>query len=108
MEKLMVLRDILNNIEQFEWSDDLFLPEDETWSLDTKGAVLPDDIDDMENDSDEIPKFAKEHNLKYVLGIDSVRGIISNISDQKASCTDNDLFEAFLYYYDNDAFLVIE
>ncbi len=37
MEKLIALRNILNNIEKFEWSDALFLPEDETWSLDTQG-----------------------------------------------------------------------
>lgn len=44
----------------------------------------------------------------YVLDIQTVKGIIKNISEQKAECTDNDLFEAFLYYYDNDAFLVIK
>ncbi|WCF09238.1 hypothetical protein NDS46_04865 [Paenibacillus thiaminolyticus] len=106
MEKLMAVRNILNNIKQFEWSDAVFLPEDETWSLDTQGAIL--DPDDVEDDSDEVPKFAKDNNLMYVLDIQTVKGIIKNISEQKAECTDNDLFEAFLYYYDNDAFIVLK
>ncbi|MCE3200955.1 hypothetical protein JI735_24330 [Paenibacillus sonchi] len=104
MEKLITLRKILNNIEQFEWSDALFLPADETWDLDTKGAII--DPDDVEDDSDEVPEFARENNLMYALDIQTVKGIIKNALVQKVECTDEDLIEAFLYYYDNDAFIV--
>ncbi|MRN57384.1 DUF7716 domain-containing protein [Paenibacillus monticola] len=105
MENFIALRNILNNIEQFEWSNALFLPEDETWDLDTKGAVI--DPDDVEDDSEEVPKFARENNLQYALDIQTIKGIIKNAFLQKVECTDDDLFEAFLYYYDNDAFIVI-
>ncbi|SDN31831.1 DUF7716 domain-containing protein [Paenibacillus jilunlii] len=104
MEKLITLRKILNNIEQFEWSDALFLPDDETWDLDTKGAIF--DPDDVEDDSDEVPEFARENNLMYALDIQTIKGIIKNALVQKGECTDEDLIEAFLYYYDNDAFIV--
>lgn len=102
----MELRNILNNIEKFEWSDALFLPEDETWNLDTQGAVI--DPDDVEDDADEVPEFAKENNLMYALDIQTIKGIIKNAYEQKTDCTDKDLIEAFLYYYDNDAFMVIK
>lgn len=101
----MTLRSILNNIEKFEWTDALFLPEDETWSLDTQGAVI--DPDDVEDDTDEVPEFAKENNLMYALDIQTIKGIIKNAYEQKTDCTDKDLIEAFLYYYDSDAFMVI-
>ncbi|CQR56687.1 hypothetical protein JI735_29205 [Paenibacillus sonchi] len=104
MEKLITLKKILNNIEQFEWSDALFLPADETWDLDTKGAII--DPDDVEDDSDEVPEFAKKNNLMYALDIQTIKGIIKNALVQKVECTDEDLIEAFLYYYDNDAFIV--
>ena len=43
---------ILKNIEDFKWSDALFLPEDEVWEKDTEGMVLdPDDVEDDENDA---------------------------------------------------------
>lgn len=106
MERLLVMRDILNNIEEFKWSDALFLPEDEVWSLDTQGAII--DPDDVEDDSDEVPKFAKENNLMYALDIQTLKGIIRNASEQKTECTDKDFIKAFLYYYDNDAFIIMK
>lgn len=106
MEQLIALGKILTNIEQFEWSDALFLPEDEAWDLDTKGAII--DPDDIENDSDEMPEFARENNLVYALDIQTIKGITKNAFVQKNECTDKDLIEAFLYYYDNDAFIVIK
>ncbi|WP_052339367.1 DUF7716 domain-containing protein [Gorillibacterium massiliense] len=106
MENLITLRKILNNIEQFEWSDALFLPEDETWDLDTRGSIL--DPDDVEDDSDEVPEFARKNNLMYALDIQTIKGIVKNAFLQKVKCTDEELMEAFLYYYDHDAFIVMK
>jgi hypothetical protein len=103
--KLIELRKILNEIEKFEWSDALFLPEDETWSLDTQGTVL--DPDDVEDDGEEVPEFAREHDLMYALSIQTIQSIIKNASEQKKDCTDADFLEAFLHYYDHDAYIVI-
>ncbi|MDQ0178363.1 DUF7716 domain-containing protein [Bacillus chungangensis] len=89
MEKLMTLRHILNNIEKYKWSDALFLPVDETWSLDTQGAVI--DPDDAEDDGDEVPKFAKDYHLIYVLDIQTIKATIKNASEQKTEYTDKDL-----------------
>lgn len=105
MEKFITLRYLLVNIEQFEWSDALFLPEDAIWSLDTHCLVL--DPDDVEDDADEVPRLAKDNNLMYTLGIQTIQDIVRNAYEQKIECTDVDLFKAFLYYYDNDAFIII-
>ena len=97
---------ILNNIMNFKWSDALFLPEDEVWNKDTKGMVL--DPDDVEDDEDEVPKEAKKKQLMYALNIQTVQAIVKNVEQQNHYFTDDDLVEAFLYYYDNDAYIEIK
>lgn len=98
MKKLV---DVLRNIESFEWSKALFLPEDEIWGNDTKCMILdPNDVED-----DEVPQTALENGLCYALDVQLIQAIVQNISEQKKDFTDEDLLEAFLYYYDNDAYI---
>ena len=94
---------ILKNIDDFKWSDALFLPEDDAWEKDTEGMVL--DPDDVEDDEDDVPRDAKENNLMYALGIQTIQSIVSNLKQQKPDISENDLLEAFLYYYNNDAYI---
>jgi hypothetical protein len=104
MEKIIRLRDVLANIDIFEWRDALFIVRGEEWRLDSKCAVL--DPDDVENEEDEEPRFAIDNNLKYALSMQEVRGILKNAYEQNSNCTVEDLLKAFLYYYDNDAFIL--
>ena len=97
------LSSILKNVMNFKWSDALFLPEDEVWDKNTKGMVL--DPNDVEDDEDEVPKEAKEKQLMYTLNIQTMQGIVKNVEQQNHNYTEDDLVEAFLYYYDNDAYI---
>ena len=99
MKKLI---DVLRNIESFEWANALFLPEDEIWCIATKCMIL--DPNDIEED-DEAPPIALEKGLNYALDVQSIQAIVKNLSEQKKDYTDEDLLEAFLYYYDNDAYI---
>lgn len=94
---------VLQNIQDFKWADALFLPENEIWNKDTEGMVL--DPDDVENDEDEIPKVAREKKLMYVLSIQIIKSIVMNAYQQKHQIREEELLEAFLYYYDNDAYI---
>ena len=94
---------ILENIDDFEWSDALFLPEDEVWNMDTEGMIC--DPNDVENESDEVPKAAKERNLIYALSIQDLQDIVYNAKQQKEKASVDEVLEAYLYYYDNDAFI---
>lgn len=94
---------VLENIDEFHWSDALFLPEDEVWNLDTKGLIC--DPNDVENESDEVPQVAKEHNLIDALSIQDIQDIVYNAKQQKENVSIDELLEAYLYYYDNDAFV---
>ena len=94
---------ILKNIDEFKWSDAIFLPEDEVWEKDTKGMVL--DPDDVEDDEDDVPREAKEKHLMYALSIQTIQSIVSNLKQQMHDISENDLVETFLYYYNNDAYI---
>lgn len=104
MEKLIKLREVLANIDEFEWRDALFMVIGEEWGLESKCTVL--DPDDVEDGEDEEPRFAIDNNLKYALNMQEVRGILKNAYEQNSNCTEEDLLKAFLYYYDNDAFIL--
>ena len=104
MNKLMKLKEILTLINNFVWSDAIFIKGSfNVWDLDTICAVL--DPDDVENEEDEEPKYAIENGLKYALSIQEVKGIIDNAFQQKDDCSEGDLLNAFLFYFRNDAFI---
>lgn len=96
---------ILKNIKEFRWSDALFLPKDEIWGKNSEGMVL--DPDDVEDEEDDVPREAKEKHLMYALGIQTIQSIVSNLEQQKHDISEDDLVEAFLYYYDNDAYIAL-
>ncbi len=98
----MEFRDILNNASSLSWKDSLFLPNDKNWSLDTTCYLF--DLDDLEDD-EEIPQYAIENNLMYVLSISDIQDIVDNAKQQRPQCSELELFQAFLYYYKNDAFI---
>lgn len=90
-------------MQEFEFGGALFLPEDEVWNLDTEGLIC--DPNDVENESDEVPWVAKEHNLIDALSIQDIQDIVYNAKQQKENVSIDELLEAYLYYYDNDAFI---
>lgn len=106
METIFKLSFILRHIKDFTWSDALFLPENEVWCGITDGMVL--EPDDVEEEEDEIPEIAKKGHLIFVLSIQTLQSIIENAYEQKNNCTEDELLRAFLYYYDNDAYINLE
>ena len=73
------------------------------WQLETKAIIC--DPDDVESEDDEIPKIAKEMGVPLSIGIQDIQQVIDNARQQVGDCSIEQLFEAFLYYYDNDAFI---
>ncbi|RPF54146.1 DUF7716 domain-containing protein [Aquisalibacillus elongatus] len=102
MEKLIELRSVLLNAMDFNWDDSLFLPSNEEWFLSSKCYLY--NLDDLEDD-EEVPKFALDNDFKYVLSIADVQDIVDNAHQQLIECSELDLFNAFYYYYKNDAFI---
>ncbi len=102
MENLIELRDVLLNSADLSWDESLFLPEDKNWSLNSKGYLI--NLDNLEDD-EETPQFAIDNNLIYVLSVADIQDIVDNAKQQRSESSESDLFEAFLYYYKNDAFI---
>ena len=103
MDEILELVYVLEHIKEFNWSDALFLPENEIWNLKTKCMIL--DPDDVEDYGEDVPKIAKEKKLIYTLSIQTIQAIYKNAYEQKNDCSGEDLMEAYLYYYDNDAYI---
>ncbi len=100
------LESILKKVNEFNWSDTLYLPEEDVWDLTTKGLIL--DPDDVEDDGDDVPMIAKENGLIDALSIQTIQSIVKNTYEQKINCTIEELLEAYLYYFDSDAFIDFE
>jgi hypothetical protein len=100
--EIIDLANALTNAEQFLWKHALYLPAEEGWTPQSKAAIL--DPNECEPDQDE-PEFARTNRLRYALSMRDIQGIVKNARQQKPNATLEDLFTAFLHYYDHDAFI---
>lgn len=103
--KNLTLSEVLANVEQIDPTSELYMPEEEVWTLETFCSVIRYE---EYADADEDPQYARENNLAYVFGMATVRSIVSNARLQKAEVSLKELYDAFIYYYDYDAFLNLE
>ncbi|MDR2305968.1 MAG: hypothetical protein LBE53_02025 [Paucimonas sp.] len=104
MMKLETLESVLAGIDKQPWDFALYMPHGVPWNKDTLCAVL--DPDDFENEPNpDRPKFALDNNLHYALGIEIIQSIIENAKEQRPRANAFELADAFIYYYDNDAYI---
>ena len=74
------------------------------WNEETSCAILnPENVEDI--DVDDVPGFAAQHNLSYMLSVAEIQDIVSNTLQQKQEATINQLVLAVNFYYQNDAFI---
>ncbi|MEC0268309.1 DUF7716 domain-containing protein [Paenibacillus anseongense] len=102
MENKLVLRNVLLNAATFSWRESLFLLKDENWTLNSKCYLFK--LDDLEDD-EEVSQFAIDNNLKLVLSHADIQSVVDNANQQRSQCSEFHFFTAFLYYYENDAFI---
>ncbi|MEQ9770327.1 hypothetical protein ABRQ03_05610 [Pectobacterium jejuense] len=99
------LREVLRDAGNIDWRLALYLSKDiSSWGLDS--LVMVEDPDDVDSDDpDEDPEVVKDAGYRYVMGIQSIQGIVNNVNLQKNNVSDEDLFKAFIYYFGNDGFI---
>ncbi|MBN3767638.1 hypothetical protein [Burkholderia sp. Ac-20365] len=101
MDHLFTIRQIFLNPQQHSgW---LYLP-DPPWDMNTQG-VFADDDKDADPDADPRPEIAKTNDWQEVLDVASIEDIVSNAQAQIENPRIEQLFEAFVYYFENDAFI---
>lgn len=97
----VTIREVLEEKDAFSgW---LYLSP-KTWTLDTEGIFIADDID-ADPAAPFPPAILAPCNLQEALDAAGIEDIISNAKDQLDSPTIDQLFEAFLFYVENDAFM---
>jgi hypothetical protein len=112
--KIQPLRDLLVELGELVEPDGyhvkehvggwLFLPQQEPWTLESPAVLLK--LDEYEEDDETFanPELAKKEGLKLVLFGGDVQQIICNARQQKRNVSLDEIFTAFLYYVDHDAF----
>lgn len=75
-----------------------------SWSLNTEGIMIEEDIDADPN-LPFPPEVIKKLNLTEVLDAACIEDIIDNINAQTLNPTAEQTFSAFLFYFENDAFI---
>ena len=98
-DKVVSLRSILE--EPASYSGWLYLPSP-PWTLETQGVFAPYTKD---ADDSSIPEIARQNSWSITLDSDAIEGIVENTSDQIGNPTVDQLFEAFVFYFTNDAFI---
>lgn len=103
--KTYSIREVLENIGQMPetW---FYLPAT-TWTLDTKGAFSLDSWDFPPDSTDYLPPQVASEGWKASLDKASIEDVISNLDQQLPSRTIDEYFEAFKFYFENDAFIVL-
>lgn len=106
MEKYTI-RSILNDPSQNPegW---FCLPIDhQSWTLDIIGSFT-EDSSNYEPDSEEyLPLEVRAGSWIVTLDNSTIEDIVLNFKDQKENATVKDFLIAFIYYFENDAFLIL-
>ena len=108
MKTEKIVGEVFANSEEECTNSWLYLPMEKPWSLDSKCLVLeseevPPEEEDKPNAG--IPQIAISMGMIQIMPITTVQDIIINAKEQSKTLSEKDFFEAFLYYYDNDAFM---
>lgn len=102
MNDLVTIRQILN--QENEYAGWLYLPP-RPWTLDTKGIFVKKYKDADPESNDHIPGFIVADGWDVVLDAAGIEDVIYNAEDQISDPTEEQLFRAFMFYVDNDAFI---
>jgi hypothetical protein len=100
--QVMKLNELLSRAETLDWTYELYLPKNQPWTELTSCAILEPEEDEISN---EVASYISQNKFKYILGVQAVQDIVINAKLQRPHANINDLFQAFLYYKENDAFI---
>jgi len=104
---MKTLKEILLSITDSSIRAWVYLPADKNWNLDSACAVLESEEvpPELEDEPDAgVPEFAKRNGLIQALPVSTVQDVVSNARTQKPDATVGDLFKAFKFYFQHDAF----
>lgn len=86
----------------------VYLPLAGGWTLETDSAVLISEEVPPEFEDEPLagyPAFAIAHDLERVISVASLQEVVANAVGQRPDISDDELFRAFEFYHDKDAFI---
>ncbi len=103
----MSLFDVFLRRGDLSWRDALYLPRDKSlWGKSCEAIIAyPDDFDDYDNEDN--PVELSNIGYRYDLLCDDLASIVNNTREQGATPDEGLIYDAFIYYLENDAFLKI-
>lgn len=108
IDKIDNFHDVLETITSRSTNEWVYLPDNKDWSLESKSTTLESEEvpPELEDEPDAgVPQFAKDHNLMQVMPVATLQDIVYNARQQRPNASLEDLFLAFKFYYDRDAFI---
>jgi hypothetical protein len=97
--------EVLTNPDAFPIQHALYLKEGEGWQLQQAALII--DPDEGEDNESIVGDLVAREQWQYILEISAIRGIADNLSSQKPNSSVHDRLEAFVYYFEHDAFLEV-
>lgn len=79
----------------------LYMSMNEIWALGTRCCML--DTSDIDGN----PEFSEQNNFEFVIEAAAIIDIVENLNLQIPRPAPEQLLDAFLFYYDNDAFISV-
>lgn len=103
---LISIKDVLTQPEKNPETWFYLPPNSKEWNLDTKGVFSLDSFDFPPDSDDFLPEQVKKNGWIETLDGAGIEDIIDNVNDQLENPSLDHLLQAFIYYFENDAFLV--
>lgn len=110
MDNPVPFKDVIRRIDSYSTKCWVYLSEEESWKPESPCLVLQSDEVPPEEEDDPdagVPEIAKKLKMMQTVTVAEVQDIVANCKMQKSDASDETLFEAFIYYYDNDAYIEI-
>ena len=107
-DQIDVFQHVLETIMERSTRAWVYLPSKGGWNLKSESATLesdeiPPELEDSPGAG--IPRLAIHHDLAQIMPVSTVQEIVSNVRAQKPIFSTEDIFRAFTFYYERDAFM---
>lgn len=101
--KTYSIREVLESLDKMP--DSWFYLPNTSWTLSTRGVFSLDSRDFAPDSTDYLPPQVASEGWVETLDTPMIKDVIDYTDQQLPAATVEDYFEAFKYYFENDAFL---
>jgi hypothetical protein len=94
------------DVDSLEWNLYAYIDSSAVISMSSLILIIDDDEEDERDENDE-PTYPPSKGYKSFLSVADLQSIKSNLAQQKPNYINSELLEAVKFYYENDAFVLV-